>query len=98
MVVPILAKGLIGVKVSFGTLYNPNLELQLLRGGKVIGEGSVPGTNDRSTAAAAVDLANRPLGTEAKEGDTLRFMTGIRWRRMFRNFLSDSTITLAYKH
>ena len=93
MDVPILDQGLIAVKMSFGSLYNPSVELQLLRAGKKIGESSVPGTNDRSTAT--IELANHPLGTEARRGDTLRFTT--RFLGSKRQF-SDSTVTLAYKH
>ena len=95
---PILARGLIAVKMSY---YFGGLWLRLVRDGWAIEESSHEprqrgrgwtwtGTYGRSTKKT-IEVANHPVGTRAKKGDTLRV------GRTVPGHWPPFTVTLFYK-
>ena len=85
--VPILSRGLIAVRTLYPGPPNETW-LQLIRDGEVIevSNHQPSGTNEWSTKT--IEVANHPIGTKAKKGDTL---TIVNVNEMCRS------ITLAYK-
>ena len=94
---PILARGLIAVNTSY---FYGHLWLRLIRNGFEIEESSHdwPGQGRNFSTKKTIEVANHPVGTRAKKGDTLRIeRTLILERETVPDDWDRFIVTLVYK-